>query len=878
MRARLVICGLLANLGLPGWGLAADVVITNTPNGSAGGSTLDAGQFKSLVFTTNGIGGRIAAVSLGLNPADGTTAPVTQHVEISLWSTGFDGTGFNPATRLATTSLLPASITGAGGLFTFDSLGADPAFALEADTTYGLTLASDATGIRWSNTGTTALGTATTPTAFDGYLFRAFRVSADGGLTWGATPGNFNTVIIAVDPGIHPGSAAYASNPYSTAFNGGTLIVDAAGAYATDYATGTGGTVDGNGLRSVFSGVFSGAGNLAFTSSAGGGSIELRGTNTYTGATSVGADTTLVVNGSIASSSGLSVGAGGTVRGTGSLPQTSLVAGATLAPGNSIGTLTVAGLSLNGGTLDAEIQGPLNDRVDVSGQVTSFTGTARLSAHGGGSPWPHFTYTLLAAPNSAAFAHAGSLDLEQSGVRSALLRHGATLAQETDGNARTFDVQWRPRHGAGVTAAAVRALGHGHRNQLATAGAVDRVFRSLAGKATGNANNSGASIGSTGFTTGQAAAAGISAGFVGAASRLLTLGADSELTAAITTLAPEPYAAFQSVGLDTLGRQRDLVLADAGDCAKHGRLVAVAGDGPGDGAARQLCMFARAGNAATGIDGRDGLADYDADILVSAFGVEAPLASEWTLGAAYSHANADLDDMTPGNGRVDADVNGASVYGVYRPGPALGLRGLLGYSDFSADGSRHVAFIGDGAALTASPDAHGYTVALDADYRLALATPGARVPAYLRPSLGVAWGGYRQARFVERGVNGLNVAVDGHTANSLTGTLGLEVTTAPIATGGGKAAALTPRLALAYRIDALADDADVKTLRASFVGTPAAGAFDTRGENRGMHAFILDSGVELTLAQGVSLHASLGYEVFATGSLFSCGGGLNFAF
>ncbi len=45
--------------------------------------------------------------------------------------------------------------------------------------------------------------------------------------------------------------------------------------------------------------------------------------------------------------------------------------------------------------------------------------------------------------------------------------------------------------------------------------------------------------------------------------------------------------------------------------------------------------------------------------------------------------------MTPGNGRVDADVNGASVYGVYRPGPALGLRGLLGYSDFSADGSRH---------------------------------------------------------------------------------------------------------------------------------------------------------------------------------------------
>ena len=45
---------------------------------------------------------------------------------------------------------------------------------------------------------------------------------------------------------------------------------------------------------------------------------------------------------------------------------------------------------------------------------------------------------------------------------------------------------------------------------------------------------------------------------------LLGLAADSELVAALGTLAPEPWAAFQSVGLDSLQRQRELLLGQAG--------------------------------------------------------------------------------------------------------------------------------------------------------------------------------------------------------------------------------------------------------------------------------------------------------------------------
>ncbi|WP_163434508.1 hypothetical protein, partial [Escherichia coli] len=61
---------------------------------------------------------------------------------------------------------------------------------------------------------------------------------------------------------------------------------------------------------------------------------------TYTGPTTVSGGT-LSVNGSIASSSLLSVN-GGTIGGTGTLPTTQITGG-TLAPGNSIGTITVQG-------------------------------------------------------------------------------------------------------------------------------------------------------------------------------------------------------------------------------------------------------------------------------------------------------------------------------------------------------------------------------------------------------------------------------------------------------------------------------------------------------------------------------------------------------
>ncbi len=681
-----------------------------------------------------------------------------------------------------------------------------------------------------------------------------------------------------IPPYIIPGRNATASNPYSTTFAGGTMVVDIPGIFATSFNTGIGGTVDINGMSSLFTGVFSGPGYLSFVNSSQGGFVALEGSSTYTGLTTVGPGVQLYVNGSIATSSGLTIQSGGFVGGIGNLPQTNLVPGAILSPGNSIGTLTATGLSLNGGAIVVELQGPRSDRVNVTGNVTNFTGTAYLVASGGGTPWPSLDYTIVAAPASTNFATFNSLTLNTFGVSSALLRYGTTLVQEADGNPRTFDVQWRPRNGVGATSSALQVLGQGHSNAQAASGVFDRVFQSLAFNAANNANNTGFPIGTTGFTTGQAAAAGLSPDILFATSQLLDLPTGSQLTAAVASLSPESYAAFQSVGLNTLKRQRELLLAQAGHCRTTGWVVNTPASKEGKPTRHPFCLFAQGANATSSIRGQNGLASYDAGIFSTYYGIEYQPGNRWTLGAAYGYGTSNLSAMAPSNGSVSSKVNSGSLYGVYKPSPAWTVRGFFGYGSFKLDGSRSLSFIGNGSPITANPSANGITLALNADVLIPLTRPNAKTPIYIKPLLGVAWGRYQQSSFLESGSGVLNMNVQGHTSNSLLGTIGAELTTAPISLSSTDTVAITPRLAVAYQVDALAANRNNTSVTASLTGAPAAGSFPTQGENRGTNTLMVDAGVDLKVSKNASLYASVGYEIFSTGSQVSYGGGLKLSF
>ena len=113
----------------------------------------------------------------------------------------------------------------------------------------------------------------------------------------------------------------------------------------------------------------------------GSGSQKLSGINTYTGLTSI-EEGALILNGSLVGD--VLVNPSGILKGTGTIGGTVTNTG-TIAPGESIGTLTILGDFLNnGGNYALELAGAQSDLINVSGSTLLNGGSLVLSSiHGG---------------------------------------------------------------------------------------------------------------------------------------------------------------------------------------------------------------------------------------------------------------------------------------------------------------------------------------------------------------------------------------------------------------------------------------------------------------------------------------------------------------
>lgn len=183
----LVVSGLcLAALAVWPGQAHAEVVITNTPNGTDGGSTLDNSIWKALLFSTNAYSARINAIEVGLNPPGNVppsfsalSLPAQLNVELMLYTV----VGGQPATQIASTGLQQFTMLQRRQMYSFLLA---PAVRLEPNTAYALVLRSDATGLKWGNQNTSAQG-GTSPTALAGYTWIGFTETLDAGVSWSSS-------------------------------------------------------------------------------------------------------------------------------------------------------------------------------------------------------------------------------------------------------------------------------------------------------------------------------------------------------------------------------------------------------------------------------------------------------------------------------------------------------------------------------------------------------------------------------------------------------------------------------------------------------------------------------------------------------------------
>lgn len=237
----------------------------------------------------------------------------------------------------------------------------------------------------------------------------ALSIIKSGTGTWTLSGANTHTGGAQINDGVLAlGSGQALGSSGTISFGGGVLKYSAAN--TTDYssrfssAASQAVRVDTNGQNVTFAlGITSSGGSLELKdTAAASGTLTLSGSSTYTGATAINNGTLVVSTGgslgntavSVSSSASLknngsiagTVTASGLLSGTGNIAGATVVTG-TLAPGNSVGTISTGDLTLTNGTLDIELGRTggtaVSDLVRVTGLVDLTSANLKLELYSG---------------------------------------------------------------------------------------------------------------------------------------------------------------------------------------------------------------------------------------------------------------------------------------------------------------------------------------------------------------------------------------------------------------------------------------------------------------------------------------------------------------
>ena len=585
--------------------------------------------------------------------------------------------------------------------------------------------------------------------------------------------------------------------------NGGELLL------TTSFATGraiTLGRAGGSfftpgGVTLSASGVISGPGALTLV---GGGTLSLGGINTYTGSTTVNVGA-LVVNGSIASSSLLSVDPAGSVSGTGTLPSTA-INGGMLAPGNSIGTLTVQGnFTQNGGTYQVELApGGQSDRLNVTGSATINGGTVQLVASPG-SYANSTTYTLVNATGGV------------TGAYSSVTEDFAFLTPTLSYGANNMFLTLALLQGA-------FSFGGNTPNEKAVGYALDRSFANATGD----------------FATVISALAGLST---------------AQGPLALNTISGQPWANFGTMNvatgslfMNTVGQQmalarggmaggRRLVLAEACDveaCEGPGPwsawLSAIGGLGSVQGNRNASTFTYNAGGAAAGLDYR-----FDPRFLVG-------------LSVGYTHGTQWTNGFM---GQGWSDTVSVAAYGSFTQA-GFYVDALVGYAWSSNQLQRQIVIPNlQPRTANGSAGANQFLGQAEAGYKIGVYAPA---QASVTPFARLAVQSVTQNAFSESGANSLSLNVAQQGTSSLRSTIGAELA-GEVPLGGGSELALALRLGWMHEFDDTS-----RPISAAFAGAPG-NPFTVYGATPARDSAVIGFQASTAIAEATSIYLRYDGEV-----------------
>jgi outer membrane autotransporter protein len=532
---------------------------------------------------------------------------------------------------------------------------------------------------------------------------------------------------------------------------------------------------------------------------------SLTGTSTYAGPVTVNGGT-LSANGDLTSASDISINAGGTLGGNGTVGNTT-INGGTLAPGNSVGTLTVNGnLAFNGNS------SYLTEVTRTDADKTIVIGTADLDGKVIVKPLAHIgkttTYTIMTAgAENGTFSDVDFLAVNNFARNPQLTYAGNDVLLTLD---------------AGLLMPEL--LGDVTPNQKSVATGINNSI--LGGTITPDSFD------------------------------VLFALSGSPLRAALDTLSGEIHASANGVLLNDSHFLRDAVnerirSAFAGVGAAASPVLAYGETGTDSGAtgaiSHALAPADTASLAAWGsvfgswgsTDGDGNAAGLDRSTGGFFTGIDGLVAEDIRLGimTGYSHSSFNVDGRASSG---ESDNYHLGVYGGTEMG-ALGLRAGAAYTWHDISTRRSVAFPGFSDSLMADYNAGTFQAFGEAGYRIDTTT------ASFEPFANLAYVSLHTDGFSEKGGSAALTST-GQTTDATFTTLGIRASTA-FDLGGTKA---TARGMVGWR-HAFGDTTPLATPAFAFA---AGSPFSIAGVPIAKNAAILEAGLDFAVSDNATLGVS----------------------